>query len=127
MNKQDFENSYEMRRMLLFREFDREGRGQHISFFCKRERNQKEVSGKIFHPKEVNFEIEVDISKAFAKIQEKMMTKNKTLRKSMEKLRPYEEYDWAVLLNYLREEWKDGNRDKVLLSGKEWYMLGMNE
>ena len=131
IEKVEYLNSYEKRRDLIQKEYhswDEDGvyincKGQHISFFTP-STNGSPVNGKEAKVFETNFTNSVNIKQAFSLVKDKMMTKGgKTLRKKMLTLKPYEVYDYAALLNYLRESWEEGNRGDVLLSYKEYKLL----
>lgn len=143
-------NSYERQRETIYKLFyawDDEGnfincKGSHTSFFCKEDMNLEgkdssfikdynnnklpkgtNISGKVKQIPPQEYPVTMNISLAFKLIQDVMVTKNKTLRKSMETLKPYESNDLASLLHHLRSEWELGERGDVLLTYKEKYLL----
>lgn len=125
MNDQkEYKNSYERRRDLLWRDVSDPDDVKHlniISFFCPS--GSVPITGKVFQPPKPDYKVEIDISKCFAAIKERMTTKSGQPRASMLKLKDYEITMWASLLEYLRSEWALGERGKVFLTGQEYYAL----
>jgi hypothetical protein len=132
MNQQEYKeylNSlppYERKAVKLYSEMkevdDPEGCVKVISYFCKRELNQPEVSGRVFKAKETSFELVLPLSKVITLVNEKLLTKAGTVRKNMVDMKPYEIYDWAALLHYIDQAKKD-NCGNVLLSKKEYGLI----
>jgi hypothetical protein len=119
-----YSNLYEFRRDWLWTEVKEdsdEGYPNIVNYFCPKGRTP--VSGRVFQPPKPDFKIDICIKRCFEAIKTQMTTKNGQPRASMLKLKDYEITDWASLLEYLRSEWQEGNREKVLLTGKEYYML----
>jgi hypothetical protein len=78
---------------------------------------------------DVEYKASMNIKEAFRKVEDVMMTKKETkgkrltLKVSMDKLKPHEEYTLISLLNYLRESWLEGERGDVALTWAEFYLL----
>ena len=122
--REDYPNNYEFMRENLWKEvsdIDDIKYANVISYFCKS--GQTPITGEIKQIKETDYKATMGIKDAFQKIQVLMLTKSKTLRKSMEALTPYQTYDLIALLNYLREQWSEGNRGEVMLSWREYFLL----
>lgn len=123
-NKDDYENEYEYRRQWLGcfeKDEEMEYYPKSFSFFCKS--NGTPISGKVAKIKPVEFKATMNIKDAFALLKAAMHTKSGSLRKNMLELKPFEEYLLISLINYLREEWVDGNRGAVELTWKEYFFL----
>lgn len=123
MDTKEYPNTYEERRDLLWRtvsDNDDLRYANVINFFVPRGRTS--ISGKVFTPPPPEFKCECNTRECFTKIKEKMVTKSGQVRKAMLNLPDYEITAWSNLLEYLRFSWQEGE-DKVLLTGKEWYML----
>lgn len=85
-----------------------------ISFFCKRESNQPEISGIEFKPPQTDFKHLFNLSEAITLLEYKMRYK-----------REYSDYETTLYLgmwDYL-QQCKDGGYKKCLLSGKELSIL----
>ena len=106
---------------------------QVISYFCKRENNQPEVTGKVKIIPETNYDKTVDTDWAMCKMQDLLFTKKKTkgvdgkrrritLRKTVEELSPWEQYNVSSLCHYLRQAHSEGCR-KVVISWQEKKLL----
>lgn len=125
LNREDYEDAYSYRAQWLpvfEKDEDMEYYPKSFSFFCKS--GSIPISGKVFQPPTPDFKCECDIKECFVKIKEKMVTKVGQPRATMLKLADYEIQAWAQLLDYLRFEWGVlDNRGKVLLTGKEYWML----
>lgn len=124
VEKEEYKNSYERRRSLLWRDIKDQDDLKPlniINFFTPS--GHTPITGKVFKPPEPEFKVEIDISKCFQAIKEQMSTKTGKPRASMLKLKDYEITMWANLLEYLRSEWSLGERGKVFLTGQEYYAL----
>lgn len=93
-----------------------------ISYFCKREANQPEVTGIEFKPPETVYEQLWDTDKVIALLKDKMLTKSGTVRKKIFDKPEWEMYNYAALFHYLTQA-KQEKANKVLLSKKEVAML----
>lgn len=96
-----------------------------ISYFQKKSHGQKyDIDGTIHIPKEYLPEIILDAEKCFAMISDRLYVKGKRkqLRKSMHEEMEHNQYDWAALLHYLTQAYREGSK-QVLISKKEWAML----
>ena len=104
-----------------------------INYFCARNKNDPEISGKVKQIPEINFDKMVDTSLVISKIQDKLFTKKKTkgargrmvrqtLRKDCEKLSPWETYHLSSLMLYARQAHSEGCL-KVILSWQECKFL----
>ena len=132
MNKQEYREYlesiplYERNAVKLYSEVkdidDQENCVKVISYFCKREGNSPEVSGKVFKAHETHYNKKFETNKAIAYLNDKMLTKRGALRKTMLDLKPYEIYDYSALHHYLNQALKDNCR-YVLLSAKEVGMI----
>ena len=123
--RESYTNGYEWRREQLWKDIKEREEETYplvISYFNLR-KDGVEVSGKVFTPPAPDFKCECEIKDCFAKIKGKMHTKGGSLRVGMKDLKEYEITAWSSLLEYLRGEWKDGERGKVLLTGAEWWLL----
>ena len=77
---------------------------------------------KLAEVKEVSYDATMGTKEAFSLLKLAMHTKSGALRKSMENLKPYEEYMIISLINYMRECWVE--KEEVLqLSWQEFYFL----
>ena len=125
LKKEDYPNLYEYRRQWLStfeKDDDMDTYPKSISFFCKS--GDIPVSGVVFKPPQPEFSVEYDIKQCFGAIKDKMTRKDGKLRAEMLKLKEYEIQAWSQLLDYLRYEWGSlNNREKVLLTKSEWFML----
>ena len=93
-----------------------------ISYFCKREGNSPEVSGKVFKAPETHYELVLPLDKVIALVNDKLFTKSGTVRKTMQDMKEYEIYEWGSLLLYI-EQAKKENCSKVLLSRREYALI----
>ena len=81
------------------------------------------INGRVKEIPPQEYKASMQIKEAFSLVQELMVTKNKTLRKSMENLKPWEVNTLASLLHHLREEWSMGERGEVILTWAELFLL----
>lgn len=99
-----------------------------ISYFVKRNPNEPEITGKIKLTPETHYDKVVSTEWAIKAMQDLLFTKKKTkgrritLRKAAEQLKPWEEYNYLALIEYLREAHSGGFK-KVLLSWQELKLL----
>ena len=74
-----------------------------INYFCARNKNDPEISGKVKQIPETHFDRKFETLKAITLLEDKLFTtkrtggKRQTLRKKMEDIAPYEQYDYACL------------------------------
>jgi len=132
MNKTEYKEyleslpPYERKSVKIYSEMkgvdDPEGCVKVINYFCKREGNSQEVSGKVFKAPETVYDKKFETSKAIAYLKDKMLTKRGELRKTILDLKPYEQYDYSALYHYLSQALKEKCR-YVLLSAKEVAMI----
>lgn len=118
--------AYEDRPKRIFKEMcspdDEPNTVKVISFFCKRESNQPEVSGVVMKPPETRYELVCELNKVIALLEDKLFTKSRTLRKSMLDLKDYQIYDYAALMHYLEQAKNEGCK-RVLISKREFAMI----
>ena len=122
--RDEYESEYEFRKENLWKTVksdDDLGYPNIISYYVKK--GNTPVSGKVFTPPPPDFKCECEIKDCFAKIKGKMHTKGGSLRAGMKDLKDYEITAWSALLEYLRFEWQEGVRGKVILTGAEWWLL----
>ncbi|MCP3685067.1 MAG: hypothetical protein GY861_20590 [bacterium] len=99
-----------------------------ISYFCKREHHQPEVTGKVMSVPETHYNRKFNTLEAITLLEDKLFTvkrrggKRRTLRKKMESLLPYEQYDYAALMMYLNQCYREQSK-YCLLSSKELAMI----
>lgn len=93
-----------------------------ISYFCKREANQPEVTGIEFKPPESHFEQVWETKKVIALLKEKMLTKSGSVRKKILDKPDWELAQYAALYHYLSQAMKEKS-NKVLLSKREVVMI----
>ena len=119
--------------------------GTCISYFCrenpdwetfpedwvktyKEGRPRKPITGVTFKPPENDFTILYDVSKATSQLQDKIFTKKLTkgrrvtMREGFLEMKSYEQYDYIVLMEYLRQCIREDSK-KCLLSKREWFIL----
>lgn len=122
--KEDYSDLYSWRADNLWKEVSEPSDLSYpriINYFVKS--GKTPISGRQTKVKPVEYPKEMYIKEAFKQIELLMMTKGGKLRKKMENLQSWEEYSLIALLNYLREEWGNGNRETVQLSWQEFYLL----
>ena len=137
MTDQEYENSYERRRDLLWRDIkdqDDLGYPNIISFFCKRKQGQKENSYVEYKPSIERYDKSYDINLVIALMKNKMLLKEATrlpsgskkrvkMRKSFLEMKEYEKYTWISLQESVRYAVRNGE-ETILLSNKEIKILG---
>lgn len=122
--REDYPSDYEFRRSELWKEIkssDDLGYPNVISYFIPSV--GVNLTGTVKQIPQVEFPASFSIVEAFKLIKDAMHTKGGKLRKGMETLKPHEDYLIISLINYLREEWVDGNRGQVDLTWQEMYFL----
>jgi len=103
-----------------------------INYFCARNKNDPEISGKVKIIPETHFDRKFETLKAITLLEDKLFTtkrtggKRQTLRKKMEDIAPYEQYDYAALMIYLRQCYQEKSK-YCLLSRKELAMILPNK
>ena len=108
---------------------------QVISYFCKRENNQPEVTGKVKQIPEIYYDKVVDLNLVMRKIQDYTFTKKKTkdahgrmvrqtLRKDCEAMKPWDVYTLSSLMQYARQGHMEGSKS-LILSWQECKFLGI--
>ena len=99
-----------------------------INYFCPRGKNDPEVTGKVKIIPETHFDREFETLKAITLLEDKLFTtkltggKRQTLRKKMEDIAPYEQYDYAALMMYLRQCYQEKSK-YCILSSRELAMI----
>ncbi len=135
-----YTNKYEKFRDLGWKSY--EDGADVISFFCQHELDLSnkekdfiadynknklpkgvDINGRVKVVSKPDYKVEMPIQEVFSLIKGLMVTKNGTLRKSMDNLKPYEANTLASLLHYVREEWRFGERGNVILTFQEYYLL----
>ena len=98
----------------------------------KEHKPDKEVTGTVKIIPETHFDRKFETLKAIALLEDKLFTtkrtggKRQTLRKKMEDIAPYEQYDYAALMMYLRQCYQEKSK-YCLLSRKELAMILPNK
>ncbi|CAL9979558.1 hypothetical protein VPHF99_0241 [Vibrio phage F99] len=141
-------NRYEERRwklQTLDNTTKEDPKGLCVSYFCpdnpdwetfpkgwvkdyKEGRPRKPVTGVEFKPPESDFTILYDLDKAMSQMTDKVFTskltrgRRVTARKEFLDMKPYEQYDYIALMEYIRQCIREGSK-KCLLSKREWGML----
>ncbi|CAM0063423.1 hypothetical protein VPHK460_0251 [Vibrio phage K460] len=142
-------NRYEERRwklQTLDNTSKEDSKGLCVSYFCpenpdwetfpkewvkdyKEGRPRKPVTRVEFKPPESDFTILYDLDKAINQMTDKVFTskltrgRRVTTRKEFLDMKPYEQYDYIALMEYLRQCKREGGYNKCLLSKKEWGMI----
>lgn len=137
MKEQEYENSYERRRELLWRdvkEKDDLGYPNIINYFCKRKQNHKENSYVEFKPPVEHYDKSYDLSLVIRLMGDKILLKKRTKlpsgakkritpRKDFLNMKEYEKYAWISLINEVRYATLNGE-GTILLSNKEIKLIG---
>lgn len=103
-----------------------------INYFCPRGKNDPEITGKVKIIPETYFDRQFETLKAITLLEDKLFTtkrtggKRQTLRKKMEDIALYEQYDYAALMMYLRQCYQEKSK-YCLLSRKEIAMILPNK
>ena len=103
-----------------------------INYFCPRSKNDPDVTGKEKIIPETHFDRKFETLRAITLLEDKLFTtkrvggKRQTLRKKMENIPPYEQYDYAALMTYLRQCYQEKSK-YCLLSRKELAMILPNK
>ena len=99
-----------------------------INYFCPRGKNDPEVTGRVKIIPETHFDRKFETLKAITLLEDKLFTtkrtgrKRQTLRKKMEDIPPYEQYDYAALMMYLRQCYQEKSK-YCILSSRELAMI----